>query len=267
MGFDRFVGILTLLLSIGSIYFIYGIENKLDEIAASEKEVSMQELAAAIDDQLLKKASAKKEIERKEKLDSVANALDHTPKPKQEKSGSINIYGKSDARFRLIVFSDLECPYCKRYHETPISLIDSEIDKVNMEFMHLPLPMHNPKAKTEAITAECIALTAGNKEFWLYINHIFKETRSNGLGTGNSERVDIEASLADYQEVNKCIENNPEASLAVFNDTEVAKSLGISSTPTTIIVDNQTGKSSVVPGAVSKEQLIATIKRLMASQK
>src|SRR3546814_8358742 len=35
-----------------------------------------------------------------------------------------NIYGKADAEFTLVEFSDLECPFCKRFHDTPKSLVE-----------------------------------------------------------------------------------------------------------------------------------------------
>src|SRR5690606_6011087 len=33
------------------------------------------------------------------------------------------VYGNLNARFTLVEFSDIECPYCKRFHHTPKKIV------------------------------------------------------------------------------------------------------------------------------------------------
>lgn len=36
-----------------------------------------------------------------------------------------HIYGDLDARFTLVEFSDMECPFCKQFHDTPKQIVDA----------------------------------------------------------------------------------------------------------------------------------------------
>ncbi|MEW7976409.1 MAG: thioredoxin domain-containing protein, partial [Candidatus Sedimenticola endophacoides] len=93
----------------------------------------------------------------------------------QTRTGN-HIYGNEDARFTLVEYSDLECPYCKRFHSVPKKVVDSSSGLVNWQWKHLPLPFHNPVAAVEAQASECVASIAGNRAFWVYLQQIFEET-------------------------------------------------------------------------------------------
>ena len=59
--------------------------------------------------------------------------------------------GNSKSPFVLIEYSDLQCPYCKKFHHddaTPKKLLDKYGDKLSFIFKHFPLSFHQnaPKA-------------------------------------------------------------------------------------------------------------------------
>lgn len=95
------------------------------------------------------------------------------------------IYGSPNAQFTLVEFSDLECPYCKRFHSTAKEVVDQSNGLVNWEWRHMPLDFHQPVAGIEAHAAECVGELAGNRAFWAYLDEIFAESRGNGQGTKN----------------------------------------------------------------------------------
>ena len=69
-------------------------------------------------------------------------------------------YGNVDARFTLIEYADLECPYCRAYFPVLMRWIDANPD-VNWQWHHLPLAMHEPAALNQARLAECAGETGG----------------------------------------------------------------------------------------------------------
>ena len=112
--------------------------------------------------------ATKKKDKVKSKYSSYSKAVKDVPKGK-------HIYGSLDASFTLIEFSDLECPYCKRFHKTPKKIVDLSGGKMNWQWKHMPLSGHNPSALIQAEASECVADIAGNKAFWVFFSSIIIE--------------------------------------------------------------------------------------------
>lgn len=188
------------------------------------------------------------------KLDSVELAPETAPDGRK-------IYGNLNARFSLVEFSETECPFCIRHQDTMKSLVDTSKGNINWEWKHLPLGSHNPAAMTQAVIGECIAEQKGNRYFWAYIDEVFESSRGNGQGVQDLLGL-VESYDVDLDEIRKCAASS-EARAIVDEDIELAGSLGISGTPATFVVDNQTGNSQVVTGAQPSGVFTSTIKRLM----
>lgn len=171
------------------------------------------------------------------------------------------IYGSLDARFSLVEFSETECPYCIRHHKTMKDLVDASKGNVNWEWKHLPLGSHNPAAMTQAVIGECIAEQKGNRYFWAYIDEVFEQSRGGGQGVQDLLGL-VESYDVDLGEIRKCAGSSDARDL-VNEDVELAGNLGISGTPATYVVDNQTGNSQMVTGAQPSGVFTSTIKRLM----
>lgn len=92
-----------------------------------------------------------------------------------------HIEGSPTAAVTLIEYADLECPYCKDYHEVIDATLPQYIasGQVRHVYRHFPLSDIHPRAVDEAIAAECVARIAGNSVFWKYIDAIFAVTPSN----------------------------------------------------------------------------------------
>lgn len=55
----------------------------------------------------------------------------------------------------IVMFTDFQCPFCRRTHAMLAPLVDAHHDKVRMVFEHVPLPRH-PDARTAARAAICV---------------------------------------------------------------------------------------------------------------
>jgi len=64
------------------------------------------------------------------------------------------LVGSPEAPVVIVVISDLECPYCKLFHESLRSIVASYPESVAYSFVHFPLPMHS-NALGAARLAEC----------------------------------------------------------------------------------------------------------------
>jgi protein-disulfide isomerase len=78
-----------------------------------------------------------------------------------------HVLGNPDAKYTIIEYTDLQCPYCARLHEA-ISAVMKQAD-LRLVFRHFPLSSH-PFARKAAEASEC----AGEQgKFWEYIDALF----------------------------------------------------------------------------------------------
>lgn len=91
-----------------------------------------------------------------------------------------HIRGSLNAHVKIVEYSDLECPFCKRHHSTMQQLINEySDDEVAWVYRHFPLVSLHPKAPKEAEATECAAELGGNDGFWALIDKIFETTQGN----------------------------------------------------------------------------------------
>ncbi|RMN69096.1 DsbA family protein, partial [Pseudomonas syringae] len=173
------------------------------------------------------------------------------------------VYGSRGARFTIVEYADMECPYCKDYFPQLKAWVDQHPD-VNLQWHHLPLPMHEPAASYEARWAECAAIEGGNDVFWLAVELIYQRTRSNGAGaTGNPQIPGFE----DRQQyIDNCASSNPAVRQTVISQANKASQDGITATPTLVIKDKVSGRSIKLQGAPDGDALLSAIDWLASTK-
>ncbi len=90
-----------------------------------------------------------------------------------------HIIGNPNAKIIIVEYSDLECPFCKRFHETMHQVIDGNSD-VAWVYRHYPIPQLHPQAFHQAEATECAWEQGGNVAFWKYTDMLYKITPSSG---------------------------------------------------------------------------------------
>ncbi|WP_117140467.1 DsbA family protein [Pseudomonas amygdali] len=179
-----------------------------------------------------------------------------TPAAEQIRQSGEWVYGSRSARFTIVEYADLECPYCKDYFPQLKAWVDQHPD-VNLQWHHLPLPMHEPAASYEARWAECAGIERGNDAFWLAVELIYQRTRSNGAGVAGNPQI---PGLEDRQRyIDNCASNNPSVQRAVISKAHKASLDGITATPTLVIKDKQSGRSIKLKGALDGDVLLSAI--------
>ena len=167
------------------------------------------------------------------------------------------VYGRLDARFTLVEYADLECPYCREYFPVLRHWVDTH-PEVNWQWHHLPLSIHDPAATQDARLAECSGEVGGAREFWASIEWIYRHTRGDGAGLPTSTTLPgmsgaISACLTSHR---------PDAVISA--QVREAERDHIAATPTLRLVDRQGGRTITLVGLVEGDALLSAIDLLAA---
>jgi protein-disulfide isomerase len=106
-------------------------------------------------------AAAKPEAEEEDKNVWKVNVLDDDP-----------VRGPKDALVTLVVFSDFQCPFCKRVEDTLKQVEQTYGNDLRVVWKDNPLPFH-PRAKPSATLARMAYKVKGDKGFWDAHDQIF----------------------------------------------------------------------------------------------
>jgi protein-disulfide isomerase len=164
-----------------------------------------------------------------------------------------HIFGNPNAPVKVVEFSDLECPFCKRFHPTMKQVLSVYGDRVAWVYRHFPLDTLHPKARKEAEAAECAAALGGNEAFWNYTDRIFETTPSNnGLDLALLPKIAEELGISRNQ-FDQCLNDGRYAD-RVQKDFDDGLAAGVRGTPTSFVIDKK-GKKYLINGALPYEQV------------
>ncbi|PUA42066.1 hypothetical protein C5U62_29955 [Pseudomonas protegens] len=181
-------------------------------------------------------------------------ALVLPPSSKTEHTGPW-LYGPREARWSLIEYADLKCPYCKAYTPQLKTWVDQH-PLVNLQWHHLPLSSHEPAATRLAILAECAGRLGGNAAFWTTVEGVFDHADAPPRKLPN----------IDPQALEQCLENNEQVTQTIQAQRDEALAQGIKATPTLRVKDNQSGRYVTLEGPVDNATLLSAIDWLSTSE-
>ncbi len=169
--------------------------------------------------------------------------------------------GNKNAPIVWIEYSDLECPFCKRLHDSgAIKNLEAKYgDKLAFVFKHYPLPFH-PTALPAAQNAECVAEVSGSAKFYAFVEGIFVQ------GTPTQSVIDsvLKGIGVDAKKVKACVDAGKYKDKINANQSEGSSKFGVNGTPGNVLINTKTGKYEVVSGAQPEANFDAAIARLLA---
>lgn len=152
---------------------------------------------------------------------------------------------KKSARYLIIEYSDLQCPYCQRLRNsnTLNTVIKKYKWRVSKTLRHYPLGFHK-LALPAAIATEC-AKEQGRSNYFAYIGGVYAKWLS-------SEQVltDVAKDLGlDETKWKQCLISDKIEKRVLEQMSEGKSLFGITGTPWNVILDLKTGEYKIVSGA------------------
>lgn len=161
-----------------------------------------------------------------------------------------HIRGNKNAKITIMEFSDYQCPFCSRFHDTMKQVMAKYPNQVRWVFKHFPLESIHPYAKKAAMAAEC----AGEQnKFWEYTDEIYANQQSLNDQYLSTAAKNIGLNTSKFE---SCLSSEKYAS-KVNADLQQGQAYGVRGTPGSFI------NGQTIPGAVPFEQVEAMIKPLL----
>lgn len=174
------------------------------------------------------------------------------------------IEGSPTAKVWLVEVSDLQCPFCKEWHDRTYPVIYDEYvrtGKIRFAYVNFPLPQHR-NARPAATAAMC---AAAQGKFWPVSGAIFSAQRAwedmpDPRALFDSIAVRAGVNMAAYRQ---CL-TAPGIQALIDADKTRAQRAGVGSTPTFLI--SAAGKSiPPIEGAVPASEMRKALDAALAS--
>ncbi len=169
-----------------------------------------------------------------------------------------HIRGNVNAPITILEYSDLECPFCKVFHQSMVRIVTEYPDKVRWVYRHAPLIQLHSKAPAEANASEC---AAAQGKFWEFTDVVFAATGSNdALDLTKLPEYAKQSGVADAAAFQKCVDENTFKDKV---DAQLADGIkaGLQGTPFNMVIKAD-GTKTQLGGGVPYAQLKAIIDSL-----
>jgi protein-disulfide isomerase len=141
--------------------------------------------------------------------------------------------GAEKAKVVMEIFSDFQCPFCKRVEGTLAQVEKNYGDKIRIVWRHKPLPMHQD-APLASEAAQEIFKQKGREAFWKFHNTLFeKQGTPDGLKRAALESY-AEQAGADMTKFKQALDAHTNKAF-VDSESAVADKAQISGTPAFVV--------------------------------
>lgn len=178
-------------------------------------------------------------------------------------SSADHIRGNPNAEVVIVEYSDTECPFCKRFHDTMKQVMNEyeASGKVAWVYRHFPLDQLHKKARGEAVALECANEQGGNDAFWKYADRLFEITPSNdGLDAAELPKIATFVGL-DAAKFSTCLASG-KYDAHIEAEAQNAQATGGEGTPWSVIV-TKSGKKYPLSGAQPYEAVKQAIEQAL----
>ena len=196
-------------------------------------------------------------------IDSVSDVKIADKTAQLEDFSQDHIRGNIDASVKIVEFSDMECPFCKKFHETMKQAMAEYGDDIAWIYRHFPIEQLHSKAKKSAEASECAGELGGNNAFWRYLDKYFEITPSNNqIDLAELPKIAESIGLNKTQFEN-CL-NSGKYSEKIEAQIQDAENSGARGTPYSIVIDKN-GKKYTINGAYPYEDVRQMIESALSA--
>jgi protein-disulfide isomerase len=194
-----------------------------------------EKFKSVIDEQLAKaKGLVSKGTPRAKIYEEVTREGKEPPPPEKKEvpapDAASPVKGPANAKVTVQIFSDFQCPFCKRVEDTLKSLETAYGSKVKFVWRHMPLPFHKDAPLASEATQEAF-VQKGNAGFWKFHDKLFE--LQPDIQRPSLEKVAQEQGL-DMEKFKAALDSGKHKA-KIEADTKIGNAAGINGTPAFVI--------------------------------
>lgn len=176
-----------------------------------------------------------------------------------------HVLGNPNADVVIVEYSDAQCPFCQRFHETMLKVMDvyGKNGQLAYVYRHFPLEQIHPYAQKAAEGLECAAEIGGNDAFWKLVDKYFEP---DTVSVAADQIPKLAAAIGlDQDKMATCIASG-KYEARVRRDFTEGVTIGVKGTPYTVIWNKKTGKQMAINGAYPYDNVKTVVGIVAASQ-
>ena len=171
-----------------------------------------------------------------------------------------HIRGNKDAKITIVEFSDFECPFCNRFHNTMKEVMTAYPDDVKWVYRHFPLDSLHPNARTFSEASEC---AAEQGKFWEFSDDIFATYGAGGrLAVSDLSGVARKVGVKNMSKFDTCVSEKKYRD-DVQADGVDGQGAGVQGTPFSIIISPD-GNMAPINGAQPFGAIQSVVEQMLA---
>lgn len=166
----------------------------------------------------------------------LGRVMDLTVDPRQEVLSKISmenviVRGSKEAPVTIVEYSDLQCPFCARAHQTIEKLVADYEGKVKWVWKHFPLTAIHKWAEDAAVGMECVRQQK-EEAAWEFAAYVFDHQREINQGNLDEKVSEFAREKGLNERKLKSCRKDEDVLEKVQADMEEGKAVGVGSTPT-----------------------------------
>ncbi len=146
------------------------------------------------------------------------------------------VYGKADAKHRVVIFSDPLCPFCKDFAPAALKFMKRYPNKFAVYYFHYPILRIHP-ASGIIIRAAVVAESKGIKDVSINMYKVKVDPREKDVAKILTAFNKVVGSNVTQKEI-----KDPSVSAQIKHDDEIARNVFVGGTPT-IYLDDKIDKT------------------------
>ena len=168
------------------------------------------------------------------------------------------VYGPENAKITILEFADASCGHCRNQiwgNKVVDNVMEQYPNDVNVVFKNFPI-----FNETAAQAMACSQDELDAENYHNYVVAVFQMDDATSVDA----LADLAATFgADKTKISDCV-NNGDKAQEVKDTMAEWQSFGISGTPSSVIINNESGEFTLVPGAYPVETFIEAIKNFLS---
>jgi len=158
----------------------------------------------------------------------------------QPVSQNASALGNDGAKITIVEFGDYQCQYCAQFHKgVRNELINKYVNTGIVKFVFKDFVINDkPFNKASTLAARASYCAADQGKYWRYHDEVYNNSMGENTGWITKSSLNefaINVQIPDSMKFTNCLDSQKHSEVVLENDA-LAKSLGLKSTPTFILV-------------------------------